>query len=134
MAKVDDRSDHRKDEKALDASAFLAVMPALAPIVDAFATIVAAKLAQQLGAQNDASTYYTTDANPIGSAAHFRAFCKRRGVPVYRVGKKTLCRRDDLDAAILAQPLRAPRKAPADLDDDRALLAGAGVRLKGGTR
>jgi hypothetical protein len=53
--------------------------------------------------------YYSTDNNPLGRRA-FRRAAARGDFPAFRVGRKLLARKTDVDAWIQSQP-PAPRKS-----------------------
>lgn len=105
-------------------------------VANAFATIAQFFLAELRAAarepeQGDAGGYYDARSSPSGPKTFLRA-AKSGAFPSYRVGRRVLARKADVDAWIQSRK-RTPRiREQADPHaEDRAILAKAGLCLKG---
>jgi hypothetical protein len=106
-----------------------------AEVSNAFATIARFLLTELRAAarepqQDDAGGYYDSKSSPTGGKTFLRA-AKSGAFPSYRIGRRVLARKVDVDAWIQSRK-RAPRiREQADPHaEDRAILAKAGLCLK----
>lgn len=108
------------------------VLAALAEIVDVLLVDAASAPTNPSPAR-----YYDDATNPIAppdrrGVQRWRAWLKRANVESFKIGNKTVARREDVEAAIEAHPLKAT-PAPIVANDsatDRELLQAAGVPLR----
>ena len=77
---------------------------ALLPLARLLAPLVRAELASCTAE----TRYYDGAHNPIGATRSFKAFCRKHGITLRRVGRRDVAVAADVDAAILSQ---APRES-----------------------
>ena len=102
-------------------------------LLDDLADRVAERIVERVGLGEQASNrsaYYSAKNNPLGSQRAFLDAARRGDFPSYKAGRRVLARCEDVDRWIESRP-RKHSEPPADEVSDRALLEGAGVRLRG---
>lgn len=100
-------------------------------LIDVLLDEVANRLAEKLAERGRGSKPRHADArnNPLGGARVFLAAARRDAFPTFRRGRAVVALWTDVEAYIEHQPISRKRR-DLGLDEDRALLESAGVRLR----
>lgn len=93
-----------------------------------FAQRVAAELALLMGAPP--ARYATAKDNPFGAARPFLDAARRGDFESFKRGRNVAARWEDVEKYVESRKRPARHAAPGGLEDDRALLAAHGVRLR----
>jgi hypothetical protein len=100
--------------------------------IETFIDVLAERIAAKITARDVPTIprYATAKANPIGSERAFLDAGRRGAFPTFKLGRQVAARWEDVERYVESRqrPTRVPDGMPAP-DDDRALLAKAGVRL-----